>query len=338
MFKSILVPLDGSELAEKALPYALRLATALDADLTLLRVIDIPEYPRDPLQPEHVRTANKYLAQVKDWLSSDREFLHFSNRIGYAVLLGDPAEEVSFYAQVKEQSLVVMTTHGRSGFSQLMFGSVAGKLVHKIKSPIMLVRPFGITSNQNFEEVLEAQDEPYANSFLRNGIRLLVPLDQTEKSEAALAPAFDLAKPLNAALHLIKVNLPSENIFYGESISLAFSPEEVARREAQDREAARLYLGQFAQQANAEGIETVVQAITGGNPADEIVRYANQVEPDLIVMATHARGEFGRLIFGSVANRVLQATHLPVLMVPTVKTGAKQPVAVTTASKEQPVT
>lgn len=319
MYKSIIVPLDGSELSEKALPYALKLASALDLDLTLLRVVENPDLPGGPFQKEHVRKANEYLAKRQEWLDGDREFLKFSKQIISAVLVGNPAEEICRFAGGQEQSLVVMTTHGRSGFPRLLLGSVAGKVLHRLKTPVLLVRSFSKTSNQNFEGAIEAPTEPYAKTFLRDGIRLLVPLDQTENSEAALNPALELAKKLKASLYLLKVCTMEENTIYPDQVVMAFYPEDLQKREAQTRATARVYLGQVAQLANNEGIETVIQAVTGKNPAEEIIRYANLVEPDLIIMSTHARGELGRLMYGSVANQVLQTTHLPVLMVPTAK-------------------
>jgi nucleotide-binding universal stress UspA family protein len=322
MFKVIVVPLDGSELSEKALPYALRFAKTLDLNLTLLRVVEIPDFPGDPLQKQHLQEAAKYLTGIKNWLLSDQESLKFSNQLDICVLLGDPADEICRYVREEELALLVMTTHGRSGLSRVLTGSVTGKVLHKLHNPILLVRPFGQMTNQTLPELLEAQDEPYANTFLENGIRILMPLDQSEKAETALEPAFELARKFNAPLYLLKVNSPLEPVTYTDAVTLAFSPEELIRREGQEREAARAYLGQIAQSAQKEGVETVIEALTG-NPAEEIMRYANLVDPDLIIMATHARGELGRLIFGSVANRVLQTSHLPVLMVPSGKSGSK---------------
>ncbi|MBN9391395.1 MAG: universal stress protein [Chloroflexi bacterium] len=319
MYKSIIVPLDGSELSEKALPYALKLASALDTDLTLLIVIENPDFPGGPFQKEHVRKASEYLAKRQEWLDSDREFLKYSKQIALTVLVGDPTEEISRFVEGKEESLVVMTTHGRSGLSRLLLGSVAAKVLHRVKNPVMLVRSYGKASTENLEGATEAQAEPYATTFLREGAKLLVPLDQTENSEAAVNPAIELAKQLKASLYLLKVCTPAENTIYPDQVVMAFYPEDLQKKEGQARATARVYLGQVAQLANTEGIETVIQAVTGNNPAEEIIRYANLVEPDFIIMSTHARGELGRLLYGSVANQVLQMAHLPVLMVPTAK-------------------
>lgn len=336
MFKTIVVPLDGSDLSEKALPYAVRLANSLEVNITLLRVVEIPDFPGDPLQKEHLREAAEYLTNLKAWLMGDEETSQFSNQLDISVLIGDPADEICHYVREQELALVVMTTHGRSGFSRLLMGSVTGKILHKLSIPIFLVRPFGQMTNQTLPELLVAQDEPYANTFLKNGIRILVPVDENEKAEAALKPAFELAKKLNAPLFLLKVNLPHSNLTYLDAVTLAFSPEEIIRKEEQDRVAARVYLGQIAQLAQREGVETVIHASTG-NPADEIMEYANLVEPDLIIMATHARSELGRLIFGSVANQILQVTHLPVLMIPSGKSSFKPVTVKATSTKPEPI-
>jgi nucleotide-binding universal stress UspA family protein len=200
---------------------------------------------------------------------------------------------------------------------------VAGKVLHKLHLPVLVVRPFGFKETHSLLELLEAQDEPYAKTFLENGIRLLVPLDQTEKSEAALEPAFELAAALNAPVNLVAVNEPPANVFYGEAIALAVSPEEMQRREDMLRDSALSYLGQIAQSAHKKGVATERQTFIG-DPYTEITKYVSQLEPDLIVMATHARGEVGRWIFGSVAGKLMQNTHLPVLLVPSTPHPAKQ--------------
>jgi nucleotide-binding universal stress UspA family protein len=321
MVKSVIVSLDGSELSEKALPYALKLANTLKVKLTLLRVVNVADFPDYTFQ-RGLEDANEYLAYLKKFLAFERDNPLLTINPDFEVLMGDPAEEICRYVQKEAGALLVMTTHGRTGFSRLLVGSVAGEVLRKLRLPVLLVRPFGLKQTHTLEELLDAQDEPYARTFLENGSRLLVPLDQTARSEAALAPAFALATALSAPVNLMTVYQPPENILYGESISLAFSPEEMERREEMARDTAMGYLGQVAQKAHAKGVETQRQ-VFAGDPYVQITEYAGQIEPDLIVMATHARGEVGRLIFGSVANKLLQNTHLPVLMVPATLPGGQ---------------
>ncbi|MBN9392922.1 MAG: universal stress protein [Chloroflexi bacterium] len=325
MFNSVIVSLDGSELSEKALPYALKLANTLKVKLTLLRVVDVADFPDFTFQ-RGLEDANEYLAYMKKFLAYERENPLLTIDPDFEVLMGSPAEEICRYVQKEAGALLVMTTHGRTGFSRLLVGSVAGEVLRKLHLPVLLMRPFGLKQTHTLQELLDAQDEPYARTFLEDGIRLLVPLDQTARSEAALEPAFDLAASLHAPVNLATVFLPPENNLYGESIALAFSPEEMLRREEISRDTASGYLHQVTHLAHAKGVETQAEVLMG-DPYVRITEYAAQIEPDLIVMATHARGEVGRLIFGSVANKLLQNTHLPVLMVPAPPPGNKAAVA-----------
>lgn len=320
MFKSVIVSLDGSELSEKALPYALKLANTLNLKLTLLRVVDVADFPEYNFQ-RGLEDANEYLAYLKRFLHQERSNPLLTIKADFEVLMGSPEEEICRYVQKEAGSLLVMTTHGRTGFSRLLLGSVTGEVLRKLHLPVLLIRPFGLKQTHTLQELLDAQDEPYARTFLENGVRLLLPLDQTTRSETALDSAFDLAAVLHAPVNLTTVCLPPENVFYGESISLAFSPEELKRREDTCRETANGYLGQVAQLARDKGVETQKQVLVG-DPYVRIMDYAAQIEPDLIVMATHARGEIGRWIFGSVANKLLQNTHLPILLVPAIQPGS----------------
>jgi nucleotide-binding universal stress UspA family protein len=316
MFKKIAVPLDGSELSEKALPYALKLANFLQAGLTLVRVVEVPGLPAVSLRTKYLDEAAAYLMNIKSFLITNRNKLQIlPDQIDVRVVFGDPASEICRLVKEQELILPVMTTHGRSGFSHFLMGSVAEKVLHKLSIPILLIRPFGEQSTHTLQELLTAQDEPYAKTFLENGVQILVPLDQNEKAEMALPTAFELARALNASLNLIKVNLPVENMIYSEAGAFALSAEVIEKREEQEKLAAEVYLGEVKKLAYKEGVTTLTQVLIG-DPAEEIMRYADTVQPDLIIIATHARGELGRLIFGSVANQILQTTRLTIMMVP----------------------
>ncbi|HEX2913054.1 MAG TPA: universal stress protein [Chloroflexia bacterium] len=336
MFKHIVVPLDGSELSEKALPYAVRLAKSLDLSLTLLRVVDVPDLPAVPLRKRHFDEVTEYLLKIRDFISGKRKDYLFLPRVEVAVVAGEPVSEICRFVREKEEALLIMTTHGRSGFSRLVMGSVAGRVLHKLTTPVLLVRPFGRKETYSLEELLSAEDEPFAITFLVDGIRLLVPLDQDEKSEAALDPAFELARQLKAPLYFVKVNLPVDAILYGEAAAFALSPEDIAKIEEHNREEAQAYLEQVVQLAQEQGLETNTEVLTG-DPAKEIMEYADAVEPDLLVMATHARGEVGRFFFGSVATQILQSTHLPVLLVPPGKAHGKSGEARESSAGKEPV-
>lgn len=154
MFRTILVPLDGSSFAEAALPTAEAMATSFQGQLVLLHVVPVPE---------HVLTANghvvSYLAygrqaytverQVKAHVARARDYLNrIASRLGIErssieldVRVGPPAEAISAASRDHESSLVVMASHGRAGLSRWFRGSVAGEVLHDGSTPLLLVRP-----------------------------------------------------------------------------------------------------------------------------------------------------------------------------------------------------
>lgn len=137
----ILVPLDGSALAESALPKAVELARFYGGSLTLLRAAEAHVFPGgDPVasQVEIVREAEQYLAQVKDRLRS-AGFADITTSVWY----GEPASSIVEAVQFNRIGMIVMTTHGRSGFGRLLLGSVAESVLHGTSTPILILHPDG---------------------------------------------------------------------------------------------------------------------------------------------------------------------------------------------------
>lgn len=147
MYRKMLVPLDGSELAECVLPHVKSIATGCGVrKLMLLRVVEPipPEAPPaldfEALQKAGLKTAEKYLAKIKAQLS--KEGLNVEAK----VLTGRPAETITDFAQRGKVDLIALATHGRSGISRWVFGSVADKLVRSSSAPVLLIRPKGFKS------------------------------------------------------------------------------------------------------------------------------------------------------------------------------------------------
>jgi nucleotide-binding universal stress UspA family protein len=143
MYQKILVPLDGSELAECVLPHVKAIATGCDVkQLILLRVVEPlrAEIDDEVVRKTVVKTAEDYLAKIQAKL----------NKAGLAVetqiLTGIPAETISDFAQRNKVDLIALATHGRSGISRWVFGSVADRLLRSSSVPILLIRPKGCGS------------------------------------------------------------------------------------------------------------------------------------------------------------------------------------------------
>jgi nucleotide-binding universal stress UspA family protein len=147
MIKKIVVPLDGSKLAECALPYAEELATKLDPEVVFVSVTErVQGYKtmRDVTQPDEVallpvgvgkmeRQATKYLDKVA------KKFEAKGIKVTKEVLMGNPAEEIIIYAEIKKCDLVIMASHGRGGASRWVHGSVAEKVLRAVQVPVMII-------------------------------------------------------------------------------------------------------------------------------------------------------------------------------------------------------
>ena len=318
MFKKILVPLDGSMLAEKALPYAVRLANRLDAQLYLIQAVEVPHLLTHPikLRKELARDAENYLAQISRTLSSPALKPHTEAlRLHTSVLHGDPAREICNFVRDLEIDLVLMSTHGRSGFSRLVTGSVTTKILHQLSVPVMLVRPFGQNYSQLLAETFSGLGEPYSNRFQDEGGRLLLTLDGTRLAETALEPACELASKLKGELHLLNVRDEETPFFYGDPAGTGYLDTRYYEVAPEDEQAQVMYLDNIAQKVAGKNLKPVV-TVRRGNVAEEIVAYACKIDADAIIMATHAPSELGWFLSGSTAEAVMRLSHLPVLMIP----------------------
>ncbi len=195
MFRNILIPLDGSTLAECAVPCAVAFARAFGARVTLLRVLEKAQnaeclQPIDPLEwSMYKREANTYLAELVS------RFEVKGIGADFMVKEGHPAQRIIEAIQEKSIDLMVLSSHGRSGLSGWSAGSVFQKIISRARISIMIVRAY------HYGE--EESSAPFHFS------RILVPLDGSKRSEFALPPAATLAQSHNAGLILAHVvNMP----------------------------------------------------------------------------------------------------------------------------------
>lgn len=145
MYSKILVPLDGSDLAEKALPHVIEMAKAFKSELYLVQVVSIPVltgFPydtgylyNDDLREAALSDAHRYMKDILDRFPDD-----FQTRIHTKVLEGNVVDCLLEYGEFQGVDLIVMATHGRGGVSRWVFGSVAESMLRASKCPIFLVR------------------------------------------------------------------------------------------------------------------------------------------------------------------------------------------------------
>lgn len=285
MVQTILVPLDGSLLAERALPYAIDLGRALHARVLLLRVVQAPALSD---RPEAENDARAYLKVTADLLRAER--VEVETRVAYRYL-EDVGQAIANVVGEWHPDLVLMSTHGRGGLDRLLFGSVADGVIRRVNRPVLLIGA--------------ACQTPWPT---QRPPRALVPLDGSDFALEALGPAGELLDATGGELVLAQVvELP--NYVYGAD---GFAYTVLDTEELQARAAA--YLEETAAGLRARGRQVQTVTAVGYAPAT-IARLAREQRADLIAMATHGRGGLARMVLGSVAMGTLQQAHVPLLLI-----------------------
>ncbi len=278
MIERILVPLDGSELAETVLPYTEYVAARSGAEMRLLTVVGT-----DAERTE----ASAYLAPLCDHLRSR------AVEASVATAPGDAAETILAEADNWNVDLIAMSTHGRSGVLRWVFGSVADKVLHATTRPLLLVR-----ARPPGERPVEVKID-----------RILVPLDGSELSLSILPYVEDMARALGASLVLINTLIPLDIYPAAE-----MSPVQVGSVLDDLMAQARSFLAEVAKEVEARGVKAR-SVVTVGFPVDEVIRVAQEVGAGLLAVATHGRSGVNRWIMGSVADGIVRRSTLPCLMV-----------------------
>lgn len=288
MIQRILVPLDGSSLAERALPYAASLARAPQARLVLLRAVEahaLTGRGRAKARIAAMQEAEDYLDRIAAPLRE--RGLTIDTSVPYGNAPDAIADEIAF----REINLVAMATHGRGGLGRFVYGSVAARVLSDAEVPVLLVR---------------AWEERPGGSF-DHSPRIVVPLDGSRFAEAALPVASDVAKALGGQLTLVQAVAPPEvagvpDLYYG-----SFDPEA-------ETASATAYLERQALDYG-DGTHPTQILVPLGPPATLIPEVARANRAALIVMATHGRSGLGRLVMGSVADATLRMGGTPLLLV-----------------------
>jgi nucleotide-binding universal stress UspA family protein len=293
MIRSILVPLDGSPLAEQALPVALSLALHTGAALSLVQVISRPEdtaiSPRllplvEERLPEVVRDTCSYLNDLAIELRQVAADHRQDIQIDYNVTFGLAPAAINEYAAKTGADLIVLSTHGRSGILRLALGSVAEELLRHTQLPMIVVRPWPTSAG------LGRLPVPYP---------ILVPLDGSEIAERALPLAAELGRSFQSVLVLFRALPPPGR-------APATPPgEQLASAVA--------YLDEVASTLRAEGtqVRTIVRP---GRTVPALLAVADELNVGLIVMTTHGHSGVRRALYGSVADALIRRSARPVLV------------------------
>jgi nucleotide-binding universal stress UspA family protein len=290
MIKRIMVPLDGSRLAEQALPLARTLAKTLDAELLLVSAVAPSEQYATYADAETAGMLAEAgrLASEQYLGTQERQLAVDGFRVGTAVASARPHMAISSLCDRERIDMVVMTTHGRSGVSRWTMGSVADKVLRTTNTPLILIHP---SAHGTPPDVIR---------------RVVVALDGSELAEAALPMAQRVAKSLKSSVHLVRAVVPSAVVFGAE-----YLPGTLPVLEEMETEAVR-YLKDVSQRLQSNGF-TVTAEVRTGIPAEVILAEANQ-PGDIVVMSTHGRSGVDRWFLGSVADAVVRHGDIPVLV------------------------
>lgn len=309
MYQRMLVPLDGSELAEAVLNYAKELAGRLNIDVILL-------YVCSPALREFVPMHRAYIEQVADTIRRQSQEVQEKQGIQPAgkplevrgeVGVGYAAEEILRYAEENNVDLILMATHGRSGIRRWVMGNVADKVLIASDIPVWLVRP-GIPD-----------ETPYDQWPKRT---IIVPLDGSEWAESVLPHVEALAK--QGSTELVDVVLlrvcepPTTPSYYIPEVSEAPVNwgQHVQEETTKGKQAAKEYLAKIEKRLKDSNI-SVRSEVLVGRAADEIVDYANKNPFNLIAMTTHGRSGLRRWVYGSVTDNVLRGVSSPIFVIRT---------------------
>jgi len=287
-FNKILVPLDGSELAERVLLPAVRWAEAVQAGLVLLAVVTPQLRSSHPDKVENVVQTRSYEAGL--YLKGlHKRLMPTLIEVETAVLSGPAAHTILTYAQENGVDLILMTTHGRSGLTRWSLGQVAHKVLRRAPCPVVILRSAQTLIPENIR-------------------RILAPLDGSPLAEAVLQQTVAAAVGLRAEMLLLQVVEPGSVWSFGHEETAVPDP---------DVQAAQLYLAAVQQKIQAlplKGIQTSCH-VTVGPVAESIIDFADENEIDLIVLSSVGASGIQSWMFGSVAERVMQGAHCATMLV-----------------------
>ncbi|HLZ26845.1 MAG TPA: universal stress protein [Chloroflexota bacterium] len=297
MPSTILVPLDGSALAEHALPFAERIARAAHARVILNWVVPAYAGAETSVEASVALAARENLEEIASRLR------RAEITVAVTVPEGDAAAQTVSAVAALGVDLIVMSTHGRSGIGRWLYGSIADAVIRLANVPVLLVPPH--------------VSLPWPPD---GRVRIVVPLDESQLSEAVLGPALEFATRLGAELLLVEVVAWPPRVYSDPVELLGYDLDEQVA-------AARTYLATVATRLRESGASVHWRIEVGPTPAATIVQLARAEHADLIAMATHGRSGLARVVLGSTTTGALQHAEVPLLIVRPTALQAAQPPA-----------
>jgi nucleotide-binding universal stress UspA family protein len=296
MFARVIVPIDHSDESKAAVPLAAHLAERRGIPLVLLHVIEMsPEFTA------FVHGESQIDALLELETASQQQLNEIASAIdgvevSTVVLRGRPATRIVEYVDDLDDSIIVMSSHGRTGFRRMMLGSATARVVHASGVPVIIVRVGDDDTDVEIPESIQ---------------KVLVPLDGSDFAEHALHAVYDLVRRDDVMVRLVRV---PEIVAYPSTMYGVGSYEAVdAYMSAMQTEAEEYLTGMAERLKDRQG--EVSWELRDGASSAAILEAAKDFDADLIAMASHGRSGFRRFLLGSVAEQVLQEAHIPVMLV-----------------------
>jgi len=296
MFKHILVPLDGSKLAEAALPAAASLAHALKAPVTLLHVIE-QDAPDEIHRDRHLTNsaeAGAYLAETAKHAFSPKVKVDW--HVHTAAVADVARSIVDHSADEFQPDLILLCAHGNSGMHDLFFGNIAQQVAAASGTPVLLIKP-------------AESSVPFKIN------RILVPLDNESIHDKAIPTAEELAKAYGAQLDLLCV-IPTLGTLSGEQAASGnLMPATTTAYLDIAEEIAQEHFQAHLDEFQKAGLPATAE-IARGDPAPVIAKTAEKIGANLIIFGTHGRAGLDAFWNRSVAASVARRTQIPLLLIP----------------------
>lgn len=300
MFDAILVPLDGSLLAECVVPHAIAFAQAFDAKMTLLRVLD-----------KHQHGESEQMFDLLNWQIAKADAKIYLEKIAArfneanvqtdeVVLEGLAAESITEYAQSQRIKLIFLSSHGYAGLSQWGISSVTQKIIYSANSSVMIIR-----ARQPVTGELILRERPYQ--------QIMVPLDGSWRSENVLPTTTLLSRFHQSTIHLAHVVKTPE---MARHVPLAQEDIELSRRMvARNQEEAVRYLDQMRSHSSLVDVELKTHLLISDNAAAALHELAEREHVDLVALNAHGYSGNMQWPYGSMVNNFILYGRVPLLIV-----------------------
>ncbi len=296
MFTRILIPLDGSKLAETVIPVASDLARHYHARLILFHVLekDVPETIHGQRHLGQGKEAHEYLNALAAQISTNgievEIDVHEPRQANVALSISDHAREL-------QADLVVLCAHGSGGLRDILIGSIAQQVIHQETIPVLFIRP-----------------EPSAKVGIEPWKVILVPLDGNQVHETALPIAASVAAKYKASLRLLTVVPTAETLRNKEAAISRLLPASTVMALDLSAQESKDYLQKISRDLFGQGIP-VSGLVLRGDPVSRIIETVEADQIDLIVMATYGHRNFDAFWEESATPNVLSRSPIPVLFV-----------------------